>query len=320
VETLLDGGAFFEGPRWRDGRWWVSDFFRQVVLTVDPRGRASEVVRVEGRPSGLGWLPDGSLLVVSMRDRCVLQRSPSGALRLYADLSAHCDWHANDMVVAADGSAYVGNFGFDLAGGAEPRPTALVRVDLDRTVTPAADRLLFPNGSVITPDGRTLVVGETFGRRLTAFTIAGDGSLSDRRVWADLRAAGIAPDGCCLDAEGRIWVADGAGHRCCLVAEGGELVREIPSPRGLRFYACMLGGDDGRRLLLCAAPDYDERRRRSADTRRCGRAVVKTSETLNGVTARADGACATILLLRAGSQQRRRKSERTRQPRLLGRR
>jgi sugar lactone lactonase YvrE len=261
MQTLLDGGMFFEGPRWRDGHWWVSDMFGRVVLAVDGGGRASEIARVEGRPSGLGWLPDGSLLVVSMLDRRILRRSASGALSVHADLAPHCDWHANDMVVAADGSAYVGNFGFDLAGGARPKPTGLMRVDPEGRVTTAADELLFPNGSVITPDGRTLVVAETFGRCLTTFTIGDDGSLSARRVWADLRAAGIAPDGCCLDAEGRIWVADGAGHRNCLVAEGGEVVDEIPSPAGLRFYACMLGGDDGRTLLLCAAPDYDEERR-----------------------------------------------------------
>ena len=261
MDTLLGGGAFFEGPRWRDGRWWVADMFRRVVLAVDADGRSSEVARVEGRPSGLGWLPDGSLLVVSMLDRRLLRISPAGDTRVHADLSAHCDWHANDMVVAADGRAYVGNFGFDLGGRASPRATVLVRVDLDGTVTPAADGLLFPNGSVITPDGRTLVVAETFGRRLSAFTIRDDGSLGEHRVWADLEPAGIAPDGCCLDAEGRIWVADGAGHRCSLVAEGGEVVDEIPSPRGLRFFACMLGGEDGRALLLCAAPDYDEKRR-----------------------------------------------------------
>jgi sugar lactone lactonase YvrE len=261
MQTLLDGGAFFEGPRWREGRWWVSDMFRRVVLAVDEDGQTSEIAHVEGRPSGLGWLPDGSLLVVSMVDRRVLRISPGGAIGLHADLGAHCDWHANDMVVAADGSAYVGNFGFDLGARVAPNPTALVRVDLDGTVTSAADGLLFPNGSVITPDGRTLVVAETFGRRLSAFTIRGDGSLGDHRVWADLGPAGIAPDGCCLDADGRIWVADGAGHRCCLIAEGGHIVDEVPSPWGLRFFACMLGGEDGRTLLLCAAPNYDEERR-----------------------------------------------------------
>lgn len=261
MRPFCEGGAYFECPRWHDGRWWAADFYRHRVVAVSEDGREETVMEVEGQPSGMGWLPDGSLLVVSMLDRRVLRRSASGALHIHADLSAHCDWHANDMVVAADGSAYVGNFGFDLAGGAEPKSTGLMRVDPEGRVTSAAEELLFPNGSVITPDGRTLVVGETFGRRLTGFTIGDEGSLLARRMWADLRPAGIAPDGCCLDAEGRIWVADGAGHRCCLVAEGGEVVDEIPSPAGLRFYACMLGGDDGRTLLLCAAPDYEEERR-----------------------------------------------------------
>jgi sugar lactone lactonase YvrE len=191
MRTLLEGGSFFESPRWHDGRWWVSDFFRGVVLAVDGRGRAEEIARVEAQPSGLGWLPDGSLLVVSMRDRRVL-RQADGALHVYADLAELCDWHANDMVVASDGRAYVGNFGFDL-DGEEPMPTNVVRVDPDGSACVAADRLLFPNGSVITPDGQTLIVGETFGRRYTAFTIAAGGSLVERRVWADLSSARIAP-------------------------------------------------------------------------------------------------------------------------------
>ena len=260
MRTLLGGGSFFESPRWHDGRWWVSDFFGKVVQTVDANGQVEEIARVEAQPSGLGWLPDGSLLVVSMRDRGVLRQAKDGDLHVHADLAELCDWHANDMVVASDGRAYVGNFGFDL-DGAEPTPTNVVLVDPDGSACVAAEGLLFPNGSAITPDGRTLIVGETFGRRYTAFTIADDGSLRDRRVWADLRAARIAPDGCALDAEGCIWSADAAHERCCRIAEGGEVLDEVALPEGMRCFACMLGGEDGRTLLLCGAPDYDAKRR-----------------------------------------------------------
>jgi sugar lactone lactonase YvrE len=258
VEQLLTGGRFFESPRWHAGRWWVSDFFDHVVLSVDEQGKAEEVMRVGAQPSGLGWLPDGSLLVVSMRDRRVLRRSANGEVGVHAGLSQLCDWHANDMVVAADGRAYIGNFGFDL-GNESPRATALVRVEPDGRSAFAADELLFPNGSVITGDGRTLVVAETWASRLTAFTIAADGSLSDRRTWAVVPRA--APDGCTLDAEGCIWFADARRNRCVRVAPGGEVIDERTVSGGLRCFACMLGGPDGRTLAVCAAPDYDERAR-----------------------------------------------------------
>jgi sugar lactone lactonase YvrE len=277
LKTLLEGGSFFEGPRWRDGRWWVSDFYRHLVLTVDANGRASEVMTVEQQPSGLGWMPDGSLLVVSMRDHRVLRRSPAGEVVVHAELAEHCGGHLNDMVVDARGRAFVGNFGFDLMGGADPAPARLVRVDPDGSATVAAEDMLFPNGSVITPDGRTLIVGETAGARYTAFTVAADGSLSDRRVWAQvaptpdlgpleqtLPQLEFAPDGCALDAEQHIWAADALGARCCRVAPGGEIVEQISAPEGLGIFACMLGGDDGRTLLLCAAPDFAEANRSQA--------------------------------------------------------
>ncbi len=274
LETLLEGGAFFEGPRWQAGRWWVSDFYRHVVLTVEPDGRAEEVMTVEEQPSGLGWMPDGSLLVVSMRDRRVLRRDEDGAVSVHADIAELCGGHANDMVVDQDGRAYVGNFGFDLMGGADPRETTLVRVDPDGSASVAADGLRFPNGSVITPDGLTLIVGETAAARYTAFTIADDGSLTDRRVWAQIAPSpelgplaetlpqlGFAPDGCALDREGHIWSADALGGRCARIAPGGDIVEEIRAPEGFGFFACMLGGDDGRTLLLCAAPDFAEHNR-----------------------------------------------------------
>jgi sugar lactone lactonase YvrE len=277
LKPLLEGGAFFEGPRWRDGRWWVSDFYRHLVLTVDPDGRAAEVMTVEQQPSGLGWMPDGSLLVVSMKDHRVLRRFPDGEVATHADLTEHCGGHLNDMVVDRDGRAYAGNFGFDLMAGADPAPAALIRVDPDGGSAVAAKNMLFPNGSVITPDGRTLIVGETAGARYTAFTIAADGSLTDRRIWAQvaevpefttlhetLAQLRFGPDGCALDAEEHIWAADEVNGRCVRLAAGGEIVGEIAVPDGLGCFACMLGGEDGRTLLICAAPDFSEENRSAA--------------------------------------------------------
>jgi sugar lactone lactonase YvrE len=219
-------------------------------------------------------MPDGSLLVVSMKDHRVLRRAPTGEVSVHADVSEHCGGHLNDMVVDGQGRAYVGNFGFDLMGGADPVPTTLVRVDPDGSATVAAEEMRFPNGSVITPDGKSLIVGETAAARYTAFTIAGDGALTDRRVWAQVAPAPelgplaetmpqlkFAPDGCALDAEEHIWAADAVGARCCRVAAGGEIVEEIRAPDGLGIFACMLGGEDGRTLLLCAAPNFAEHER-----------------------------------------------------------
>jgi sugar lactone lactonase YvrE len=277
LEQLVDGGGFFEGPRWRDGRWWVADFYRHVVLTVEPDGTTEEVLTVEQQPSGLGWMADGSLLVVSMRDHRLLRRTPDGEVSVHADVSQHCGGHLNDMVVDGEGRAYVGNFGFDLMGGADPAATVLIRVDPDGSATVAAEDMRFPNGSLITPDGKTLIVGETAGACYTAFTIGGDGSLSDRRVWGQMGFAPelgpleetipqleYAPDGCTLDADEHIWSADAVGARCCRIAPGGEIVDEIRAPEGLGIFACMLGGDDGRTLLLCAAPDFQEALRSQA--------------------------------------------------------
>jgi len=277
LETLLEAGAFFEGPRWHDGRWWVSDFYRHAVFTVDSGGRAEAVLEVDGQPSGLGWMPDGSLLVVSMRDRRILRWSGDDGAVLHADVAEHCGGHLNDMVVDRAGRAYAGNFGFDLMAGADPAPAALIRVDPDGSAAVAAEDMLFPNGSVVTPDGRTLIVGETAGARYTAFTIAADGSLTDRRIWAQvaetpeittlaetLARLKFGPDGCALDADGHIWSADEVNARCVRLAPGGAIVDEIRAPDGLGCFACMLGGDDGRTLLICAAPDFAEANRSAA--------------------------------------------------------
>jgi sugar lactone lactonase YvrE len=219
-----------------------------VVRTVDALGRSEVVVPVAGDPSGLGWLPDGRLLVVSMRDRRLLRLDPEGLVPV-ADLSEHATWHCNDMVVDAAGRAYVGNFGFDLHGGGERAQAALLRVDPDGSVHVAAEGLDFPNGTVITPDGRTLILGETLGARLTAFDVAPDGALSGRRTWAQLD--GILPDGICLDAEGAIWVASPVSHAVLRIAPGGEVLQRVPLEN--QSFACMLGGPEGRTLFVCTA-------------------------------------------------------------------
>jgi len=270
VRVLFGGGAFFEGPRWRDGTWWVSDFYRRSVSRIAPDGRETVVLEVEQQPSGLGWLPDGSLVVGSMKDHRLL-RFADGRVSAYADLAGHCGGLLNDLVIDDAGRVFVGDFGFDLMSGAAPRTTSLKRVDPDGTVTVVADGLHFPNGSVITPDGSTLIVGETLGNRYTAFDLAPDGSLGNRRVWAEFGTVptgttteevigqlAVAPDGCALDAEGHLWVADAVGGRAVRVAPGGAVVDEVRAPDGLGVYACMLGGEDGRTLLLCSAPDFYE--------------------------------------------------------------
>jgi sugar lactone lactonase YvrE len=271
--VVLDGMSFLEGPRWHDGRLYVSDFYTQRVLAVVPGDEPEDVAVVPNQPSGIGWLPDGRMLVVSMRDRKVLRQETSGELVEHADLGSVATGHLNDMVVAADGTAYVGNFGFDLMSGAPARPAPIAKVDPDGTVTTATEPLMFPNGSAITPDGSTLVVSESFGNRLSAFAIGADGTLGERRDWAALgpppttddvtaalAAAAFAPDGMCLDADGAAWVADAIGNRVIRLAEGGELLDEVKLEVGC--YACMLGGDDGRALFLCTAPGFAEHERR----------------------------------------------------------
>jgi sugar lactone lactonase YvrE len=249
TRTLLEDVAFGEGPRWHDGRLFFSDMHSQRVLAVDLDGRAEEICRVPADPSGLGWLPDGRMLVVSMRDRRLLRLEADGTLAEVADLSKLAGFHCNDMVVDRRGRAYVGNFGWDLHGGGTPRPAELILVTPDGDARVVADDLEFPNGSVITDDGRTLIVGETMGRRLTAFDVADDGSLSGRRVWAQLDR--VLPDGIALDAEGAIWVASPISHGCFRVRAGGEITHKVEV--ATQAFACMLGGPERRDLFVCTA-------------------------------------------------------------------
>ncbi len=249
IHILAEGLSFPESPRWHEGYFYFSDFNRHVVERIDEAGVQEIVAKVPGQPSGLGWLPDGRLLIVSMTDRKLLVQEKDGSLNQYADLSGLATFHCNDMVVDAKGRAYVGNFGFDTHGEGPKLKAHLIRVDPDGTVSSAADDLTFPNGTVITPDGKSMIIAETYGHRLTAFDIDANGTLSNRRIWADLGRR--YPDGICLDAEGMIWVADPGSTTVVRVKEGGEIVQTIDV--GRPAFACALGGADRKTLHICAA-------------------------------------------------------------------
>src|SRR5262245_52490689 len=254
LHQLIRGLDFGEGPRWHDGRLWYSDFYQHQVSAVTLDGQRETMLELDDHPSGLGWLPDGRMLVVSMQKQKVLRVEHDGSVAEHADLSSIATGRCNDMVVANDGNAYVGNFGFDIWQRGERQNATLALVRPDGSAQAAADEMEFPNGSVITPDGSTLIVGESFARRYTAFDILPDGTLGNRRVWAEL--PGIAPDGCCLDADGAIWVANAIGTEVARVREGGEITDRVDVGQGT--FACMLGGDDGRTLFILSADSSRE--------------------------------------------------------------
>lgn len=252
LKVLLDRLAFPEGPRWHDGKLFFSDMHAHKVLSVDSNGKSETIAEVPNRPSGLGWLPDGRMLVVSMTDRKLLRLDRDG-LKVHADLSSLAAFDCNDMVVDAQGRAYVGNFGYDLHTNAPQKPADLVMVTADGKASVAASGLEFPNGTVITADGKTLIVGETMGRRLSAFDIQPDGSLKNRRVWAELAPA--LPDGIALDAEGAIWVSSPFTNETIRVFEGGRVAEKIPTTQ--MSIACALGGKDRKTLFILTAPTID---------------------------------------------------------------
>ncbi len=261
-ELLVDGLYFPEGPRWRaapggEGRLWFSDVLGGEVMRVDLAGRLETIAAVPGWPSGLGWRPDGTLLVVSVQQGRLLAVGPGGSLTLAGDMKAVDGLPCNDMVVDGRGRAYVGSWQ-DLDESKPPGPgnipgfSHILRVDPDGEARIAADRVTYPNGAVISPDGRTYIVSETFANRLSAFDVEADGSLTNRRVWADI---GAPPDGITMDEEGCLWVAVpcyayGGPGGFLRLREGGEIVDRIDVD-GAASYACTLGGPEMRTLFLC---------------------------------------------------------------------
>jgi sugar lactone lactonase YvrE len=282
TRVLAEGVYFGEGPRWHAGRLWFSDFYAQAVKSVSLSGDVRVEFELDDRPSGLGWTPDGTMLIVSMTKRQLLKRTPGGAISVHADLSGIATYHCNDMVVDAAGRAYVGNFGFNLDAAIEAKgiegvladhPTAkLALVQPDGRVSVAASDMHFPNGTVITPDGKTLIVGQSLGADLVAFDVGADGGLTNRRTWAS--CAPRVPDGICLDAKGRIWIANPIAAECALIAEGGEVVEVVET--GDNCFACMLGGEDGHSLFMLTAKSSNAHEAAQTPT---GRVLVAEVDT-----------------------------------------
>jgi sugar lactone lactonase YvrE len=265
---LVGGFAFTECPRWHNGHLYFSDQHGYRVYQASTDGFTGDIAVIPNRPSGLGFLPDGRLLIASMCDRKIMRLEPDGTLSLHADLSALAPGDINDMLVDHQGRAWVGNFGFDLHGGAPASSASLICIEPDGSAHVATEGLGFPNGMVLTPDRRTLIVAETLMNRLSAFDLQ-NGELGARRTWAAfgdspastnvneiLARSTVVPDGICLDAEGAVWVSDLMHNRLLRVAEGGNILQELSTP--LSPFACMLGGDDGRTLFLCVAPTFHE--------------------------------------------------------------
>ena len=253
ISPLVTGRSFLEGPRWHDDALYVSDMHGDVVLRVSEAGDVSTVVEIE-QPSGLGWLPDGSLLISSMTRRCVM-RYDGTDVTVHADLSGLASHEINDMCVDQHGHAFVGQFGYDLRGGGAPATAALLRVDPDGSAHEVAPDLRMANGMVITADQSTLLVAESSGKAITGFDLAADGSLGNRRIWSELPDA---PDGIGIDAEDGVWVAGPVSDRFVRVVEGGAVTGIVDTP-GRHGIACAVGGADGRTLFMLTATTHGER-------------------------------------------------------------
>ena len=255
-QVLLTGLSIGESPRWHGDRLWFSNWGAQEIVAVDLEGESEVVTRVPTTgPFCIDWLPEGRLLVVAGHEAQLLRGNPDGSLSTYAELGSISERPWNDIAVDGRGNAYVGNIGFDFPEG-EFAPGILALITPDAPARQVADGVAFPNGLVVTPDNSTLILAESYGNRLTAFDIAADGGLSNRRVWADL-GDGV-PDGICLDAEGAVWYGDVPNERCVRVREGGEVLQTVELDRGC--FACMLGGEDGKTLFMVAADMSSEAR------------------------------------------------------------
>jgi sugar lactone lactonase YvrE len=247
--TLVTGLVFGEQPRWHDGRLWLSDWGPQRVLAVDLDGNVETMHQGSGFPLCVDWLPDGRMLVVSAPEGLLLRQEPDGSLVTHADLNgASRRPVGNELVVDGRGNAYVNGAGFDLVGGGEFAPGAIVLATPAGTARQVADDIAFPNGMLVTPDNAALIVADSYGKCLFAFDVDDDGGLSNRRVWADL-GDGV-PDGICMDEEGAVWYADVPNKRCVRVREGGEVLQTIEVDRGC--FACALGGPDRATLFIVA--------------------------------------------------------------------
>jgi sugar lactone lactonase YvrE len=244
----MTGLTFGEQPRWHEDRLWFSDWGTREVIAVDLDGNSEVILRAPSFPCCVDWLPDGRLLVVSARDGLLLRREPDGTLVTHGDVSGLSDPPAgNDLVVDGRGNAYL-NGGFNLMAGEEFAPGIVAMIRPDGSARQVADGLSFPNGMLVMPDAQTLIVAESYAKRLTAFEIAADGGLSNRRVWAEL-GDGV-PDGICADAENAVWYADVPNRRCVRVREGGQVLDTVELDRGC--FACALGGPDRSTLFMIA--------------------------------------------------------------------
>jgi sugar lactone lactonase YvrE len=291
IDTVVSDRAFLECPRWHEGRIWVSDLYRHEVISIGKDGAVTvEATLPDDEPSGLGWLPDGRLLIVAMESGRIMRREHDGEIVVHADISSVATGKLNDMVVTEDGTAYVGSFGFEFKRDTPIAPANLVRIDPQGAFSVEASDLRFPNGMVVTHDG-TLIVAESMGNKLTAFDIRTDGSLANQRTWASfgpelptdsvkaaMSAASVAPDGICGDSTGGVWVADALNRRVIRVEEGGHISDEVTFPTGV--FACMLGGPEGNTLYACAAPNSSEAARRH--TRDAGLLATQVSATHGG--------------------------------------
>ena len=280
LKKLIGGLYFGEGPRWHENKLWFSDFYSHKVMTLDENNSLETVCEVPNQPSGLGWLPNGDLLIVSMLDRKILRFS-EGSISVHADLSEYVAHKCNDMVVGRDGTAYVGNFGMGDAGESL-NSTHLMIVKSDGTVLKGPDNLLFPNGTVITEDGKNLIIAETLGAKLTSFDIEDNGELTNRKLWArtsplfslliikflssmgfDLSKVDFSkysknlhvPDGICLDEKNGIWIASPTTKAVVRIEKGGNITDTINTPKGA--FACMLGGKERKTLYVIISNSSD---------------------------------------------------------------